>query len=100
MKGKYGRKRYSREFKVDAVKLLNEQGYTYKQASEALGVTPGMLNRWRQELELRGDSVFPGNGKQLGMEEEVRQLREENRRLVLEREILKKAAVFFAQEKS
>ena len=98
MKKRFVRKRYTKEFKVEAVKLLTEQGYTYKQASEALGIGPSMLNRWKREIEIRGESVFPGNGKQVGMEEELRQLREENRRLQLEREILKKAAAFFAQE--
>lgn len=94
------RKSYSREFKLEAVKLIAEQGYTYSKASESLGISPQMLHRWKSEFELKGESVFPGNGKLCGLEEEVASLREENRQLRMEREILKKAAAFFAKEEN
>ena len=94
------RKKYSREFKLEAVKLLTEQGYTYQQASEAVGVTPQMLNRWKREFKARGELAFPGNGKLPDAEQELQELRDENRRLRMEREILKKAAAFFAQEEN
>ena len=91
------RKRYSKEFKLEAVKLLTEQGYTYTRASEALGIAPAMLNRWKRELKLKGEGVFPGNGKLGGLEETLAKLQEENRQLREEREILKKATAFFAR---
>ena len=92
------RKRYSREFKMEAVKLLTEQGYTYRQASEAVGVTPQMLQKWKKRLQEDGELAFPGNGKQSDKDRELQELRDENRRLRMEREILKKAAAFFVRE--
>ena len=92
------RKKYSREFKVEAVKLVTEQGYSNADAARNLGVSQGMLSRWQKEQAEGGLEAFPGNGQKRGMEEELRILREENRRLRMEREILKKAAAFFAKE--
>jgi transposase len=92
------RKKYSNEFKAEAVKLVTDQGYSYAEAAKNLGINDNMLRRWSQQLSEKGQDAFPGNGKKLGMEEELRRLREENRRLKMEREILKKATAFFAKE--
>jgi transposase len=59
-----------------------------------------MLGRWKREAETQGHGAFPGQGHQGPEQEELRRLREENKRLKLEREILKKAAAFFAKESS
>ena len=94
------RKTYTKEFKEDAVRLVTEQGYNRSEAARNLGIDRGMLGRWIKELEDDGSEAFRGHGKLTTDQEELRRLREENRRLKLEREILKKAAAFFAKESS
>ena len=88
------KRKYTQEFKQDAVKLVTEQGYKISEAARNLGIDANMLGRWKQELEAEV------NGSRLPSDEkaELNRLREENRRLKLEREILKKAAAFFANE--
>jgi len=94
------RKRYTKEFKLDAVRLVTEQGYNQSEAARNLGIDRGMLGRWVKEFQEDQSEAFRGNGKPTAEGEELRRLREENRRLKLEREILKKAAAFFAKESS
>jgi transposase len=91
---KQKRRSYTREFKEEAVKLITEQGYSYAEAGRNLGVNPNQLSRWRREIE--GDSDDPGST--VSLQAELKRLRKENKRLKLEREILKKAATFFAKE--
>lgn len=92
------RRRYTQEFKHEAVKLVTEQGYTQSEASERLGINGQNLSRWIGELTLK--TKEPKKLTKLSAEqEELLQLRKENKRLKMEREILKKAAAFFANEK-
>lgn len=83
------RKSYSEQFKRDAVKLLTDQGYSVSKAAASLGISPAALLGWKRTLAPRQQSE---------LEAENRRLREENRELRMEREILKKAATFFARE--
>lgn len=83
------RKKYTREFKQDAVRLVSEQGYNQSEAARNLGINRGMLGRWVKELEEDESEAFRGNGKQTSEQALLRQLREENRRLKMERDILK-----------
>lgn len=92
------RRNFSREYKLEAVKLITEQGYTLTKASESLGVRPTVLRAWVKKFEAEGGEAFPGKGRLKPEDEELRRLREENRRLRMEREILKKATAFFAKE--
>ena len=92
------RKKYSKEFKLDAIALVKEQGYNQAEAARNLGLNPNMLGRWIKESENDDGQAFRGNGKLTPEQLELRQLREENKRLKMEREILKKATVFFAKE--
>ena len=92
------RKTYSKEFKLDAIALVVEQGYTQAEAARNLGINANMLGRWIKEAENDDGHAFRGNGKLTPEQDEIRKLREENKRLKMEREILKKAAVFFAKE--
>jgi len=94
------RKKYTREFKQDAVRLVIEQGYNQSEAARNLGIDRGMLGRWVKEAQEDESEAFRGNGKRIVEQEELRQLRDENRRLRMEREILKKATAFFAKESS
>ncbi len=91
------RKHYTQEFRDSAVKLITEQGYQVTEAARNLGINVSMLGRWKREAESGGgvNSETP-SGKAL--QAEVTRLRKENRRLLMEREILKKAAAFFANE--
>ena len=91
------RKRYTDEFKSEAVKLVVEEGYSIAEAARNLGINANMLGRWKQKLSVTKEEVETPQG---GQEAELRRLREENRRLKMEREILVKAAAFFAKESS
>jgi transposase len=88
-----GRRTFSREFKESAVKLVNEQGYKPGEAAKSLGVDQGTLRAWLKQFTAAAGSVAPETNLRL----EVKRLREENKRLLLERDILKKATAFFAK---
>src|SRR3954469_10897228 len=92
------RRTYTPEFKAEAVKLVTEKGYSVAEAARSLGVHETLLRSWKQALQDKGDQAFPGQGKVTPVEEELRRLRAENKRLLAERDILKKAAAFFARE--
>jgi transposase len=92
------RKSYSKQFKIDAVKLVTEGGYKITEASRNLEINPNVLRRWKDQLKCDSDQAFPGKGHMTPEKEELQRLREENKRLRMEREILKKAAAFFAKE--
>ena len=89
------RRKFTREFKVSAVKLVNEQGYTVPQAAKSLGVDPNCVRGWVAKFSTEAGLAPSGEG---AMAAELRRLRKENARLLMEREILKKAAAFFARE--
>jgi transposase len=92
------RRSYTSEFKVEAVKLVTEKGYSVAEAARSLGIGENLLRNWKLALQEQGDQAFPGKGKLTAIEEELRQLRAENKRLQMERDILKKATAFFAKE--
>jgi transposase len=83
------RKTYTKEFKQDAVRLVTEQGYKQTEAARNLGIDRRMLGRWIGEFQSDESEAFRGQGKMTSEGEELRRLREENRRLKMEREILK-----------
>ena len=90
------KRNYTQEFKQEAVKRVTEQGYKVSEAARNLGLSRSMLGRWRREFDAETA------GERLGGEEreELKRLRSEVKRLRMEREILKKAAAFFAKESS
>ncbi len=92
------RKSYSTQFKIDAVKLVTEEGYKISEAARNLEINPNVLRRWKDQLKVDGDQAFPGKGHMTPEKEELDRLRKENKRLRMEHEILKKAAAFFAKE--
>ncbi len=83
------RRKYSAEFKREAVRLSREPGRTVGEVATNLGVDSGVLHRWRSEMKADGPSAFPGNGRPKASEEEVLQLRKELVRAQQERDILK-----------
>ena len=92
------RRKYSREFKVEAVRMITQQNLSVAEVARDLDVSGTVLRRWKKELASEGKQAFPGNGKLTDEQEELRKLREENRQLRMERDILKKATAFFAKE--
>jgi transposase len=92
------RKNYTAEFKREAVRLVTEQGYSMSQAARNLDININMLRRWKHQINEQGQDAFPGKGRLLPEQEELYRLREENKRLRVEREILKKTVTFFANE--
>ena len=91
------RRNHTQEFKEEAVKFITEQGYSFAEAGRNLGVNPNLLSRWKRDIE--GD--LNGNlspASVVSVKSELKRLRKENKQLRMEREILKKAAVFFAKE--
>jgi len=87
--------KYTNEFKLEAVKLVIENGYTLRQAGDSLGVPYKTLSKWKIEFQ-KGN--LNGSKKLSKEQEELSRLRKENSRLKMEKEILKKAAAFFAKE--
>ena len=92
------RKKYTREFKVEAVRLITRQDMTIAQVSKDLGINANLLGRWKKEFQGDELQAFPGKGHVKPEEEELRRLRRENALLRQERDILKKATAFFAKE--
>jgi len=92
------RKKYAKEFKLDAVSLVMEQGYSRTEAATSLGIRVGLLSRWIRESQADDGHAFRGNGKLTPDQEEIRNLKTQVKRLQMEKDILKKATVFFAAE--
>ena len=92
------RRTFTREFKLEAVKLIQERGVTVAQAARDLGVHGTVLRRWVQEVAADAQQAFPGKGQMKPEQLEVERLRREVTKLKAERDILKKAAAYFAKE--
>ena len=92
------RKKYSKEFKLDAISLVTDQGYTRVEAARSLGIQANMLGRWIKEQQADDGQAFRGNGKLTPEQDEIRKLKTQVKRLEMEKDILKKATVFFAKE--
>ena len=92
------RRKFTREFKLEAVKLVRERGVTAAQAARDLGVHGTVLRRWVQEVAADSQQAFPGQGQMKPDQLEIDRLRREVIKLKAERDILKKAAAYFAKE--
>ena len=90
--------KYDREFKVEAIRMAAEEGVSARGVEQRLGVSAGIISRWKGELKIQGVEAFPGTGHLGDRDEEVRHLRRELARVSQERDILKKATAFFAKE--
>lgn len=92
------RRKFSREFKLEAVNLVLVRGVALAQASRDLDINENVLGRWVREFKQSEQQAFPGHGVQKPDDAEVTRLRREVAQLKMERDILKKAAAFFAKE--
>ena len=95
MRNKEKRQKYTKEFKLEAVRMC--AGRSIAEVARSHGITDKQLYRWRQTLSSEGDDAFRGQGKRTALEEENWQLKQRVRQLELEQEILKKAAAYFAK---
>ena len=98
MAGKKGRKVYTREFKIEAVRLAAQPGMTLSGVARDLGITQGVIGNWKRMLGNEPDRGSPPTGRLSAEAEENQRLRNENAILREERDILKKAAAYFAKE--
>jgi transposase len=94
------RRQYTAEFRHEAVRLIMEHGYGVTEAARSLGINTNMLGRWKRQSEQQRNGVARGNGHLSAEHDELVRLRQEVKRLRMEREILKQAALFFANESS
>jgi transposase len=91
------RNRYSREFKLDAIKLTKESGLPPRQVSINLGLPPQLVERWMKEIEKDEATAFPGVGKPKTCDKELHELRRKLKQTEEERDILKKALAIFSK---
>jgi transposase len=92
------RRKFTREFKLEAVKLVKERGVSVAQASRDLDVHLTVLRKWVREIGADPAQAFPGHGRQGPEAAEITRLKREVTKLKAERDILKKAAAYFAKE--
>ncbi len=90
------RKRYTKQFKEEALRLVSQEGVSLTQIAQDLGLDAGMLRRWRKDAETLGAKAFRGHGH--AHDEELVQLKRELGRVKRERDFLKDAAAYFAKE--
>jgi transposase len=94
------RRIYDDEFKRDAVRLATNNSYSVSETARRLGISAKLLGRWKRESEVRANGAVSGHGHVSPEPEELHRLRKEIQRLRMERDILKKTVVFFANESS
>lgn len=92
------RRSFSAEFKREAVRLLDSSSKPVADLARELGVPRNRLYKWKEQLTKRGDKAFPGTGRGSERSDEVSRLRQELEKVKEERDILKKAAAYFAKE--
>ena len=92
------RRQYTKEFKIEAVRLIIEEGRPISEVARELGIGENLLHRWKKKYEEGKIDPFPGQGRLSPEDEELRRLRRENKRLRMEHEILKKAVAIFSEE--
>ena len=95
---KTSRRSFTKEFKINAVKMIIDEGKKASEVARELDISENILHNWKRHYLEDQAQAFPGKGKLKDKDEYIRQLERENKRLKDERDILKKAAIFFAKE--
>lgn len=91
------RRTFTSEYKLQAVPLVTEKGFSYAEAARPLGLRDTRIRAWKKPFGAEGAEAFPGRGNRSATEEDVHRLRAGNKRLLQERDLLKKAAASFAR---
>lgn len=91
------RRTFTKEFKLEALRMLDEAKKTRRQVADDLGIAIKTLDRWRSESRANPNEAFRGHGNRTAEQEQLRQLQREVESLKREREILKKTLVIFTQ---
>ena len=91
------RRKFGKEFKIEAVKLVTERGMKVTEVSRDLGISKELLYRWKSDYEQHGSLSFPGEGNLKPEDEDLRNLRRELSNVKEERDILKKAIAIFSK---
>ena len=94
------RRRFTREFKIETVKLVTDSDNSVNQVATDMGIHPNTLYRWVQQYSEKPQEAFPGTGHMTSEAEMIRQLKRENERLKMERDILKKAMAIFSKDQN
>lgn len=94
------RRKFTKEFKQEALSLISEGRYSVAEAAERLGVGSNVLYKWRREQATGGTQAFRGNGVVSDEQRQIKELESEVRRLRMERDFLKKTAAYFAKDGS
>ena len=98
-KGTRLRRTFTPQFKKDAVRLVTEEGKSLTEVASHLGIARSLLQRWREQLVAKpAAEVFPGHGRVSGNAQKIRDLEKKLRDVTTERDILKKALAYFADE--
>ena len=92
------RQTFTKEFKLEAIRLLKTTDRTGNDIARELGIRRNMLYKWQDEIQTKGDNAFKGSGRTATSTSKVNDLKQENKRLKEDVEILKKAAAYFARE--
>ena len=90
------RRKFTGDYKMEAIRLVTNKGMSFGEVGEKLGIRETLLRSWKSRWDKLGEDAFPGNGKLSVRDAEMAKLIAENRRLRMERDILKKATAFFA----
>ena len=92
------RRKFDREFKKEALRMILEDGIPMIEVARKLDVHKGLLHKWKKELEKDSEEAFPGNGRRKSSEDEMRRLKQELKDIKEERDILKKALAIFSRQ--
>ena len=92
------RKKYDSAFKLEAIRLVNEEHRNIREVERNLGISQGTLSRWVREYKADPVETFPGKGRLKAKDEEIRRLKRELEKVQEERDIIKKALVYFAED--
>lgn len=91
------RRRFTKDFKMEAVRQVVREGRTRRDVANELGINANLLGRWVKQLSADPEEAFPGNGKLKARDKEIEELRRENARLKVELSFLKKVSGYFAR---
>jgi len=92
------RKTFSKEFKLEAVRILETSNKPAADIARELGIQRNQLYKWQEQHRAKGEEAFPGKGYRTEKDDEIARLKRELVRVTEERDILKKAAQYFARE--